>query len=131
MDTRRDAGVSTCPTPERTKTYFFCCMGGLFATFFPWWAFMLRFSSYEGFFAQCGGLFCYFFLHVGELFCLHEGFHVFMGFLWACPFPLGFFCMRMPLCNLHPMSSAITYSGHYVPNKAHCNTRVQFTITMK
>ena len=71
-------------------------------------------------------------------FAVWGNFFVFLGdfmslwvFFMGLPLPLGFFCGRMPLCNLHPMSSAITYSGHYVPNKAHCNTRVQFTITMK
>ena len=75
-------------------------------------------------FSPCGGLFCYIFLHVGGLFCLHGGFFVHMVFLWACPPPPMIFladaCYYV-ICNLHPMSSAITYSGHCVPNKAHCN----------
>ena len=119
---------------------------------------MLRFSSYEGLFSSYGGLFvtfslrggpfCYVFLLVWGLFHIVGAFFAifpiwgdffaswgisfFYGFLlWASPSPYDFFCGRMLLCNFHPMSSAITFSGHYVPNKAHCNTRVQFTITKK
>ena len=121
--------------------------------------FMLRFSSDEGLFSSYGGLlllflyvegpFCYVFLLVWGLFhnvgaffaiifSMWGDFFVFMGdfmFLWffygLAPSPYNLFCGHMLLCNFHPMFSAITYSGHYVPNKAHCNTRVQFTITMK
>ena len=68
----------------------FSSYGGLFATFFYVGTFLLRLPPGVGPFSQCKGFFCYYFLHVGGLFCLHGGFYVFMGFLWACPFPLQF-----------------------------------------
>ena len=159
MDTHRGCRSKRSSTPWKNKNIFFSLYGGLFATFFPWgglyatfffllgaffmvwrpfcnffftWGvFLLRLPPGVGPFSQCGGLFCYFLLHLGGLFCLHGGFYVFMFFLWACPSPYDFFCGRILLCNFHPMFCTITYSGHYVPNKAHCKTRVQFTITMK
>ena len=78
---------------------------------------MLRFFSDEGFFSSYGGLFatfslrgeggggggpfCYVFLLVwglfhnvgaffANIFSMWGDFFVFMGFLWACPFPLQF-----------------------------------------
>ena len=153
------AGVSACPPPGRTKTFFFHCTRGPFCYFFSMGealcyvsllmqgfyhcieafllvflyvgAFLLRLSPGVELFSQCGSLFGNFFLDVGRLFCLHGGFYVFIFFYGLAPSPYHYFCERMLLCNFDPMSSAITYSGHYVPNKAHCNTRVQLTITMK
>ena len=152
MDTRRGCRNKRSPTP-RKNNFFFCCMGDLFAPFFHGEGFMLRFFSDEGFFSSCGGLFvtfslcggpfCYVFLLVWGLFhnvgafsllfspCRGE-FFVFMGdimslcffFIGLAPSPYNLFCGHMLLCNFHPMFSAITYSGHYVPNKPHCNTRV-------
>ena len=118
MDNAGGVGISARPPPGRTKKFFFRCMRGLFAPFFPGEGFMLRFSSDEGLFSSYGGLFatfslrggpfCYVFLLVwglfhnvgaffaiifsmwGDFFCLHGGFYVFMVFLWACPFPLQF-----------------------------------------
>ena len=115
MDTRRGCRSKRSPTPWKSKNIFFRFMGGLFATFFSmgralcyvfllirffyrmeavlllfftWGAFLLRLPPGVGPFSQCGGLFCYFFLHVGELLCLHGGFYVFMFFLWGCPVSL-------------------------------------------
>ena len=148
------AGVSARSPPGRTKTFFFAVwgafcyffsMGRIYATFF---FLCLTFSSYGGLFATFslrGGLFvtssswCWafftmwgsfllFFFHMGGLFCSQGGFYVFMYFYGLAPSPYNLFCGCMLLCNFHPISSAITYSGHYVPNKAHCNTRVQFTM---
>ena len=109
------AGVSVRRPPGRTKTFFCAVCGGLFATFFHVEGFMLRFSSYEGFYLSHGGLFatflrggpfCYVFLLVWGLFHTIWGsfllfFSPFGGtflsscgivclyvFLWACPFPL-------------------------------------------
>ena len=96
-------------------------MGGLFATSSSWCgAFFTIWGPFLLFFSPCGGIFC-----------LHGGFYVFMFFYGLAPSPYDLFSGRMLLCNFHPMTSAITYSGYYVPNKAHCNTCVQFTITMK
>ena len=158
MDTHRGCRSKRSPTPWKNKNIFFRCMGGLFATFFPWGGFMLRFSSYKDFFHRMeaflllfsrGGLFCYVFLlvwglfhNVGAFFAIFSpcggsflsswGILCVYVFLYGvAPSPYDLFCGRMLLCNFHPMSSAITYRRHYVPNKAHCNTRVQFTITIK
>ena len=105
MDTRRGFWSKRSATPLEKQNIFFRCMGGLFATIFPWgglyatffflwgtsfivwrpfcyfffmWgAFLLRLPPGVGPFSQCGGLFR-----------LHRGFYVFMVFfLWACPFP--------------------------------------------
>ena len=159
MDTRRGCRSKRSPPPPgRTKTFFFAVWGAFLLLFFHGGGFILRFSCYEGLFycmeaflllflyvgtfllrlspgvglfSQCGGLFGSFFLYVGGLFCLHGGFYVFMVFFMGLLLPSMIFLRRMLLCNFDPMSSAITDSGHYVPNKAHCNTRVQLTITMK
>ena len=159
MDTRRGCRRKRSPTPWKNKKIFFSLYGGSVCSFFHGEGFMLRFSSDEGFFSSYGGLFatfslrgglfCYVFLLVWGLFhnvraffaiifSIWEDFFVFMEdfmSLWVfyglAPSPYNLFCGGMLLCNFYPMFSAITYSGHCVPNKAHCNTRVQFTITRK
>ena len=110
MDTRRGCRSKRSPTPGRTKKFFslyggsfcyffsvgralcyvFLLMRGFFHRyfFFTWGAFLLRLPPGVGPFSQCGGLFCYFFLHVVGLFCLHGGFHVFMFFFMGLPLPL-------------------------------------------
>ena len=141
MDTRRGCRSKRSPTPWKNKNFFFAVWGAFLLLFFTgrlcyffitWGAFLLRLPPDVGPFSQCRGLFCYYFLHVGGLFlsswgilCLHRFFY------GLAPSPYNLFCGRMLLCNFHPIFSAITYSGHYVPNKAHCNTRVQFTTTRK
>ena len=102
-------------------------------------AFLLLFLYVRGLFATssswCGALFTMwgpfllFFSPFGGLFVFMGDYMSLCFFYGLAPSPYDFFCGHMLLCNFHPMSSAITYSGHYVPNKAHCNTRVQFTIT--
>ena len=114
MDTRRGCRSKRSPTPWENKNIFIRYMGAFlllfsmgralcyvfllmrgffhrrsfFYFFNTWGAFLLSLPPGVGSFSQCGGLFCYFFLHLGGLFCLHRGFHFFMVFLWACPFPL-------------------------------------------
>ena len=116
MDTRRGCRSKRSPTPWENKNIFFSLYGRLLLLFsmgralcyvfllmrvfihrmeaflllfhYVGGAFLLRLSPGVGPFSQCGGFFCYFFLHLGGLFCLHGEFHVFMGFLWACSFPL-------------------------------------------
>ena len=100
------------------------CLEALLLLFLYVGAFLLRFSPNVGPFSPCGCYFRYFFLHVVGVF-------VFMWGFYGLTLPYEIFCGRMQLCNLHPMSSAITYSGHCVPNKANCNTRLQFTIAIK
>ena len=82
--------------------------------FFTWGAFLLRLPPGVKPFSQYGDLFCYFFLHLVGLFCLHGGFHVFMGIFMGLPLiaPYDLFCGRMLLCKFHLISSAVTYSGH-------------------
>ena len=109
--------------------------GDLFATFFlRWGPFCYVFLLVWDFFHNVGAFFANFSLcaHMwGEFFVFMGDFMSLWVFYGVAPSPYDLFCGRMLLCNFHPMSLAITYSGHYVPNKAHCNTRVQFTITMK
>ena len=100
----------------------FLLVEGLFTTSSSWCgAFFTMWGPFLLFFSLCGGENTTF---MGDFMSL-------WFFYGLAPSPYKLFCGRMLLCNFHPMSSAITYSGHYVPNKAHCNTRVQFTITMK
>ena len=97
-------------------------VGGLFATssswcgsFFTMWGlFLLFISPCEMTFLSSWGILC-----------------IYVFFYGVAPSPNDLFCGRMLLCNFHSMSSAIIYSGHYVPHKAHCNTCVQFTIKIK
>ena len=160
MDTRRGCRSKRSPIPWKNKNIFFSYMGGLFATSFPWgglyttffslWSFffhnkdalLLLFLYVEGLFTTssswCGAFFTmwgpfllFFSLCGGENTTFMGDFMSLWFFYGLAPSPYKLFCGRMLLCNFLPMSSAITYSGHYVPNKAHCNTRVQFTITMK
>ena len=159
MDTRRGCRRKRSPTPWKNQKKFFFAVCWAFLLFFSREGFMLRFSSDEGLFSSYGGLFatfslrgwpfCYVFLLVWGLFhnvgaffaiifSMWGDFFVFIGdfmSLWGfyelAPSPYNLFCGRMLLCNFYPMFSAITYSGHYVPNKAHCNTLVHFTITRK
>ena len=159
MDTGRGCRSKRSTTPLKNKNIFCAVWGAFLLLFFHGEGFMLRFSSYEGLFFIVWRPFCYFFFTWGP-FCyvfllvwgLFHNMRVFFaifspfggtflsswgilclyGFFYGrAPSPYDFCCGQMLLCNFHPMSSAITYSGHYVPNKAHCNTRVQFTITMK
>ena len=158
MDTRRGCRSKRSPTPWKNKNIFFTVWGAfllLFSMgralcffvflwgaffivwrpfcyfFFTWGAFLPRFPLGVGLFSQCGGLFSLFFSMWGDFFVFMGNFKSLWFFCKLAPSPYDLFCGRMLLCNFHPMSSAITYNGHYVPNKAHCNTRVQFTITMK
>ena len=149
MDTRRGyRSKRSIAPPGRTKTLFSLYGGAFLLLFFHGEGFMLHFSSYKGLFSsygglfatsssccgpfsQCGGLFCYFFLHVAGLLSSWGILCLYVFFYGVAPSPYDLFWGRMLLCNFHPMSSAINYSGHYAPNKAHCNTRVQFTIAMK
>ena len=159
MDTRRGCRSKRSTTPLKNKNIFCAVWGAFLLLFFHGEGFMLRFSFYEGLFfivwrlfcyfcltwgsfllrlppgvgpfSQYEGLFCYFF-PFGGTFLSSWGILCFYGFFYErAPSLYDFCCGQMLLCNFHPMSSAITYSDHYVPNKAHCNTRVQFTITMK
>ena len=158
IDARRGCGSNRLPTPWKNKNiffhYFFSKWGpfcyifllmrgvlsfeGLFATFSLRVFFCYVFHLMWGFFHHVGAFLLLFtsceraFLFVWGIFCLHGAFFDFIGFFmgWHTP-PSIIFCERILLCSLHPMSSAITYSSHFVPNKAHCNTRVQFTIAIK
>ena len=95
--------------------------GGRFTVILFCYVFLLMYRP----FSPCGGLFCYIFLHVGAwAFLSSWGIFCPYGFFMGLPPPPMIFladaCYYV-ICNLHPMSSAITYSGHCVPNKAHCN----------
>ena len=119
--TRKGCRCKRSPTPRKNKNIFFAVWGAfllLFSMgralcyvfllmrgffhrmeaflllFLYMGAFLPRLPPGVGPFSQCGGRFCYFFLHVGGLFCLHGGFYVFMAFLWACPFHYDLFCGR-------------------------------------
>ena len=152
MDTRRGCRSKRSPAPWKNKNICFRCMEDLFAPFFLGEGFILRLSSYGGLFHRMEA-FLLLFLYVGGLFATFSSWcgafftmwGPFLQFLSSCGIlclyvffmglplpPMTFLCfLCMLLCNFHPMSSAITYSGHCIPNKAHCNTRVQFTMTMK
>ena len=107
MDTRRECRSKRSLTPWKNKKhfispfcYFFYEEGFMLRSssyevfffivwrpfcyfFFTWGAFLLRRPPGVGLFSQCGGLFCYFFLHLGGLF-------VFMGdFMSLCFFLMG------------------------------------------
>ena len=152
------AGVSARPPPRKTKTFFFAGWGAflllfsmgralcyvylLMKVFYRIEAFLLFFLYVGGLFVTSSswceafftmwGPFLLFLFHVERLFLSLWWILCLYGFFYGlAPSPYDLFCGRMLLCNFHPMFSAITYSGHYVPNKAHCNTHVQFTITMK
>ena len=57
----------------------FHCLKAFLLLFLYVGSFLLRFSPDVEPFSPSGGLFCYFFLHVGGVFCPDGGFFVFMG----------------------------------------------------
>ena len=140
MDTRRGCRSKRSPTHWKNKNIFFFLYGGPFCYFFSMGrtlcyvvllmrglfhckeAFLLPLLYVGGLFATssswCGafftmwGPFCYFspcggtFLSSWRILCLYAFFY------GLAPSLYDLFCGRIILCNFHPMSSAITYSGH-------------------
>ena len=58
------------PPPSSIFLYFFCYIGGLFATFSSYVGLFATFFSFFGTFSPCGGLFATFYFMVGAFFGL-------------------------------------------------------------